>query len=524
MRVRQPVLAALMVLATARILLSGPLPLSAATVTVPHDAPTIQAGIDAVESGDTVLVRDGVYSGYGNDQLNFHGKDLSLVGEYGPDYTIIDGSSGYDRAFYFCSGETRQARVQGFTIRWFDNASNDGSAVYCSHASPTFVWVRFEDCGGPPEDSVIWSGGAVYSANDAAPRFVNCTFSRCSWLFGGAIGVEGAGASIEYCRFEDCEARNGGALCVGSDASAFVTESEFVSCRAVVPWPDPYSAYGGGIAASGRLVVQESVFDHCQAYGDNGAGGGITASGTCELRRVLFVDCTAAVGSAVRCSGDAWLQRITAVDNGGGEGTVCAMGDLDLSQSIIAGNDSPGVLNDGGAVTVSCCDVWDNAGGDYAGDLEDQTGISGNISVDPWFCGAVAGDYTLASASPCLPENNDCGLLMGAYGEGCAGATDAPAAGAPPAVVLAPNHPNPFNPATEIRFALPTAMAVTLTIHDVSGRRLATLLAGEPLAAGEHAVAWRGRDDAGRPLPSGICFSVLEAGGTRAARKMTLLK
>ncbi|MEZ4397807.1 MAG: FlgD immunoglobulin-like domain containing protein [Candidatus Krumholzibacteriia bacterium] len=84
-------------------------------------------------------------------------------------------------------------------------------------------------------------------------------------------------------------------------------------------------------------------------------------------------------------------------------------------------------------------------------------------------------------------------------------------------------HPNPFNPATSIRFNLPRNMAARLTIHDAAGHHVAVLADG-PQAEGEHLVRWNGLDDAGRPQPSGLYLAVLETAGGRAASKLTLLK
>lgn len=84
-------------------------------------------------------------------------------------------------------------------------------------------------------------------------------------------------------------------------------------------------------------------------------------------------------------------------------------------------------------------------------------------------------------------------------------------------------HPNPFNPAVTIPFALASPGPLTIAVYDVAGRRLA-LLADGPAAAGEQAILWRGRDDAGRPLSSGVYFVEMRAHGFSAREKLVLLR
>jgi hypothetical protein len=95
---------------------------------------------------------------------------------------------------------------------------------------------------------------------------------------------------------------------------------------------------------------------------------------------------------------------------------------------------------------------------------------------------------------------------------------------APAAVVLEAAAPNPFNPRTTIRFALPTDRRVDLSVHDVAGRLVRRLVAGETLPAGRHAVTWNGRDRAGRGVAAGVYLYRLEAGETVETRRMTLIK
>ena len=98
--------------------------------------------------------------------------------------------------------------------------------------------------------------------------------------------------------------------------------------------------------------------------------------------------------------------------------------------------------------------------------------------------------------------------------------------GAPaPAVPLAVGAwPNPFNPRTELQLTLAAAGPVRLAIVDLRGREVRTLLAGETLPAGRTAVAWDGRDDAGRPLGSGVYLARATAAGRTASAKLVLVK
>ncbi|MEZ4387343.1 MAG: C25 family cysteine peptidase [Candidatus Krumholzibacteriia bacterium] len=93
----------------------------------------------------------------------------------------------------------------------------------------------------------------------------------------------------------------------------------------------------------------------------------------------------------------------------------------------------------------------------------------------------------------------------------------------PRTVTLSGNFPNPFNPSTMIRFALPAAQDVELAVFDVRGHKVRTLVHGA-LAAGHHEVTWQGRDDAGRQVASGTYVYRLVTEGGQQVRKMVLVK
>jgi len=85
------------------------------------------------------------------------------------------------------------------------------------------------------------------------------------------------------------------------------------------------------------------------------------------------------------------------------------------------------------------------------------------------------------------------------------------------------NYPNPFNPTTKLSFALPTNAHVQLTVYNVLGQAVRTLV-DEDMAAGTHEVTWNGRNSEGTQVSSGIYFYRINAGNFSATKKMMMLK
>jgi hypothetical protein len=85
------------------------------------------------------------------------------------------------------------------------------------------------------------------------------------------------------------------------------------------------------------------------------------------------------------------------------------------------------------------------------------------------------------------------------------------------------NRPNPFNPTTVLVFELPRAGFVRLSVHDVAGHLVRTLVEDD-LPAGSHEAAWNGRDAAGRNVASGSYLARLESGGRVEVARMGLCR
>ncbi|MFH1690217.1 MAG: agmatine deiminase family protein [Candidatus Eisenbacteria bacterium] len=88
---------------------------------------------------------------------------------------------------------------------------------------------------------------------------------------------------------------------------------------------------------------------------------------------------------------------------------------------------------------------------------------------------------------------------------------------------LEQNRPNPFNPVTTLAFELPASGRVELRVYNAAGKRVATLIDGRA-EAGRRSVSWRGLDDGGRPVASGVYFFRLTHDGETVSRKGVLLK
>ncbi len=499
----------------------------ATTIHVPADQPMIQSGIDAAAEGDTVLLADGTYTGPGNVELRF-GKDIVLRSEHGAEATVIDGEyiPHQGTAMIFDAGETQSCIIEGLTIRRCDLgwSGSWGGGIACVNASsPTLRDLVIEnnismdswwesgrgggiwcDSASPVLEDVLLRGNISYDgaqlacAGDAAPVLVRVTMQGT-----GMDGLRQTGLAL----YDAAEPSFTDVIIEGCWIGIFVS--------------DP----------AGTLLENLTLRDN-----HGGSAGAIVVSsygepGELHLRNLLIHD---SVGGAISARNTALvLENITIhrsrADEVGAALHLVGGATANLTCCIVADSyENVAVYWDGeGATpTFECCVFDSNELGDVSLLIPDPIGQDGNLAANPLFCGVVNAPpnlYSVSASSPCLPANNDCGVLIGAYGEGC-GPVGAPADGPLLMDLATTNHPNPFNPNTTIRLVLPAPARVTLRIHDATGRALRTLFAGAPQDAGELVVAWDGCDDSGKPLPSGVYFCEVEAGEYRATRKMTLLK
>ncbi|MCH7772161.1 MAG: T9SS type A sorting domain-containing protein [Bacteroidetes bacterium] len=98
----------------------------------------------------------------------------------------------------------------------------------------------------------------------------------------------------------------------------------------------------------------------------------------------------------------------------------------------------------------------------------------------------------------------------------------------PTEFILSQNYPNPFNPSTTIEFSVPVNSNVKLTIYNLLGQEVSTLVS-EELSAGNYSVIWNGTDTNGLQVSSGVYLYKMKANGYNGTpfsqtKKMILLK
>ena len=85
------------------------------------------------------------------------------------------------------------------------------------------------------------------------------------------------------------------------------------------------------------------------------------------------------------------------------------------------------------------------------------------------------------------------------------------------------NFPNPFNPITTIQYSLPEDALVNVTIYDMMGRIVKTLV-NDRQTAGFKSVQWNATNDRNEPVSAGLYLYTIQAGEFRQTKKMLLLK
>jgi hypothetical protein len=269
-----------------------------------------------------------------------------------------------------------------------------------------------------------------------------------------------------------------------------------------------------GTATHGAVVLCESsspTFAHC-VFRANTA----TASGTiaCQDASVTLDHCTFHANAA-----------------GTGAGLALSPGSsATITNSIIAFASQGEAIacSTPADVTVSCTDIYGNAGGDWTGCIASWLGVDGNVSADPLFCASGIGDLRLADDSPCAPEHSPAGCgLVGAWPVGCAAAgvfEPGIVASQPPrpAMLHLLVSPNPVHELSRVEWFAPHAGTARLSIYDAQGRIVAHREIGEQETGRAH-LLW-GELIRGRVLVTGVYFAKLEAAGQSATTRLLIVR
>jgi len=186
----------------------------------PADFNNIQAAIDDANHGDTVVVKDGLYTGDGNRDIDFLGNAITVKSENGPWNCIIDcngSESDEHRGFVFGSGEEPNSVVDGFTIR-NGYSSSEGGGIHGGQTRATVTnCVVAYNFGGHN------GGGISYLRGTVSNCVIYGNFS------GGGGGLDNCGGQVVNCTIVyNTAVRLGGGLisCGGKVSNCIIWGNE----------------------------------------------------------------------------------------------------------------------------------------------------------------------------------------------------------------------------------------------------------------------------------------------------------
>lgn len=183
-----------------------------------HPYLTIQEGINAATFGDSVVVREGTYTGTGNKEIDPKGKYITIKSEKGAVHTIID-CEGAGRAFYIHTQETPQTIIDGFTITaGNDTSGNGGGGVFMWESSPVI-----RNCVIIGNASTTYGGG-ICARKFSEPVIFNCLIAENSAPEGGGIMAGNGNVTIQSCTITGNYAaiRGGGIYCYWGNNSTII--------------------------------------------------------------------------------------------------------------------------------------------------------------------------------------------------------------------------------------------------------------------------------------------------------------
>jgi len=358
------------------------------TLSVPGSAPTIKGAMLKAKPGDIILVSCGTYNEH---DIHIKSGVALWSGTLQPDCVTID-AGGRGRALIFADADTNTAVVgltlTGARVRASD-ADGTGGAILCRNSSP-----RISNC--VIRNNEAHAGGGLYADAASAPVVENCLFQHnTAMTYGGAVAWECAEGVIRACSLKQNVALHGGGLASLDGAHARVAGSVIVGNEA--------GNSGGGVyfRRSSGLVTGTVL-----AHNAGGLGGGAVA-------------CVESSPTLDRCTVFANIVEFT------GAAVACIASTPQLFNCILANHPSAVVVTDQEMPTLTGCNLFGNAGGDWSGLLASQRNQRRNLSADPRFCAPEYGNFYLNGDSDCLPANNPSGndSIIGAHGAGCAGET-----------------------------------------------------------------------------------------------------
>jgi hypothetical protein len=294
-------------IALAVLLLGCAVPVGAATIVVDAggtgDYVTIQDGLNASSTGDTVRVKPGTYAGLGNRALDFGGRRVVLWAPAGPESTVIDCGSAA-RGFFFHSGEDTTAVVTGFTVtRGF---ASQGGGLNCTGASPLI-----EDCWFVSNSAT--SGAGMFLASSSA-RVRRCVFRANSASFGSGMSFLSSAAVVTNCTF----CRNGGSGTPQGTIYCFNTPAPTIG-RCVI-------AFGTAGPAMTCVGGAAPVTTHSIVYGN--AGGNTLCGSPGDNLAADPLLCGVDAGNVAVCANspclpanNAWGESLGALGSGCGSCT-----------------------------------------------------------------------------------------------------------------------------------------------------------------------------------------------------------
>ena len=399
------------------------LPVSAETIHVPADQPTIQAGIDAAVNGDTVLVADGTYTGDGNRDIDFLGKAITVRSENGAEHSIIDcegNEADPHRGAYFHTLEGPTSILEGFTIRdgWVERPDHLGGGILCSASSPTITACVITNCyaeGG---------GGGIFCSGASPVIAGNTITSNYSDLSpGGGIACRDGGTPliIENTISDNFNAiGDAGGILVDESSSAVIHGNVITDNRS-----------GAGIASNSATIRITENYIAGNSGGSSGGGIGFGSDeGSPLIAGNVIVDNESDLfGGGIACFGGSplivnnLLANNYSQDRGGGIYVRDAT--PTFINLTITGNGAA-ILGDGillaycpAGVTLTNCILWNNGSTEIHTFYSEPPAITysvvtggypgeGNIDGDPLFTGGPLGDYYLGSTQAGQAADSPC--------------------------------------------------------------------------------------------------------------------